>query len=97
MGTTAIDELDRPHRLTSAWYVWAVRHGQPIMLGKYLTEDEAYKDASMKLDCNFEVVELNTTDPRRAWKILRKRALDKTGNLDEIMRRAKHTAVKGGE
>ncbi len=84
------EQIGVPKRPQSAWYVWAVRQGRPIMLGGYNSEDEAYRDASMRLDCSFEVVELSTIDTRKAYKMLRKRMLDKTGDLEQALRRAQH-------
>lgn len=67
--------------------MWKIHQGQPLRRGPYTTEQEAYQRGFEELGSDFEVVELQTRDPKRARDTLRDLILQRTGNLDLALKR----------
>jgi hypothetical protein len=89
-------EGSTPPRLDTGIYywVWAMEpmggKQKRVLLGPFMSEDEAYTRAYSKLSGNFEVVSLATRDVTLASRILRARVLDETGDSMETFKRFRH-------
>lgn len=76
-----------------AVYYWITGNynGRLFVIGPKSNEQEAYTMGYEKLDCPFDVVALKTRDKGAATGILKARLLERTGNLDQALQRARHT------
>jgi hypothetical protein len=84
---------DNPDRTTvnrKYFWIWAEGTGRRIVWGAYNTRQEAERIAASKLNCPYEVVELNTRDEGQASRILRARMLGDTGDIDGSFQRFSH-------
>lgn len=72
------------------YYIRAYYNGRLIVIGPKSTEEEAYRTGYEKLDCPFDVIELDTKDRKRATAHFKERRLEETGDLGLALRRAKH-------
>jgi len=99
-GFTRLDESNllrhRPKhfRARSAWWAHCFHLGRLVVLGPYLDQAEAQREAWEKLEGKGEVVELPTIDHTRARDMLKKKMLDRTRDLDSIMKRASYKGLK---
>ena len=80
--------IGRDHRIY--YYILAINMGKRVLLGPYLTEEEANSVGYQKLDISFEVIPLNTKSRSKATQMLKARVLDETANLEESLGRVKH-------
>lgn len=64
--------------------------GKTIIMGPYMSEDDANRVGFEKLAGHFEVVPLPTRDSAKATKMLKYRRFQQTAQLEEAIRRAKH-------
>lgn len=71
------------------YYVGAIYNNEPVVLGRFYTEEQARQEAARKLNCPFQVYELDTADMRKATKIVKYRLLNGS-NMNDIMKRAHH-------
>jgi len=81
-------------RARSAWWAHCVHLGRPVILGPYYDQTQAEREAWEKLEGKGEVVELPTIDHTRARDMLKKKMLDRTRDLDSIMKRASYKGLK---
>ena len=65
--------------------------GQLIVLGKFFTEDEAYREGVKSIPIPFEVVSLNTPDMKKAKDFCKAKYLQDTQDLDGAIARTRHT------
>jgi len=97
---TKLDEsnLLRHHpkhtRARSAWWAHCYHLGRLVVLGPFFDQTEAEREAWEKLEGKGEVIELPTIDHTRARDILKKKLLDRTRDLDVIMKRASYKGLK---
>lgn len=71
------------------YYVGAIYNGQPVVLGRFYSWEQANEEGKRKLPCRFEIFPLTTGDMRIATKKVKYALLD-GNNVDVIMNRAKH-------
>jgi hypothetical protein len=71
------------------YYVGAIYNGQPVVLGRYYSWEQANVEGKKKLTVPFEIFPLTTGDMRKATKTV-KYALLEHSNMDVVMHRAKH-------
>jgi len=80
-------------------YYWLLaqdpKSGKSVILGPYVTEDDANRIGFVKLAGSFEVIPLPTRDPGKATKMLKYRRFHQTAKLEEALKRAKHQPTKG--
>ena len=74
------------------FWIWAeTENGRRIVWGAYQSYNEAQRVGASKLNCPFEVIELNTRDEGTASRILRARLLNESnGNIEESFKRFSH-------
>jgi hypothetical protein len=65
--------------------------GQLVVLGPYDTEEEANQVGFEKVGGTFSVEPLRTKDVGRATRVLKYKRFHQTANLEEALKRAKHT------
>jgi len=81
-------------RARSAWWAHCFHLGRLVVLGPFFDQAEAEREAWEKLEGKGEVVELPTIDHTRARDMLKKKMLDRTRDLDSIMKRASYKGLK---
>jgi len=84
-------------RARSAWWAHCFHNGRLVVIGPYLDQAEAEREAWGKLEGKGEAVELSTIDRNRATAILKKKLLDRFRDLDITMRRASHRGLEDGK
>ena len=62
-----------------------------VIIGPKLTESEANRFGLEKFEGEFEVFGLPTRDKAKATSMIKAKILDRTGNLEEALRRARHS------
>ncbi len=77
-----------PNRLY--YWIWAETDERRIVWGAYKTYQEAQRIAASKLNCPFEIIELNTRDESMASRILRARLLKESGDINSTFERFSH-------
>jgi len=78
------------------WYVAFLHQDRPVVwrLENVHSEPEAVRKGAEKLSGRFfKVFCLNTKDETEATRHARALLLDETGNVDGVLRRAKHTNI----
>lgn len=85
----------RHFRAKSAWWVHCFHNGRLVVMGPYLDQAEAEREAWEKMDGKGEILELSTIDRGRATATLKKKLLDRTRDLDISLRRASHRGENG--
>ena len=73
-------------------YFWAYANyqGKLVILGAFLTREQAYQTAYTKLPSTFQIIELNTRDQSKATQVIKFQVLNNTSDLDFSMQRSKH-------
>ena len=73
-------------------YFWAYANyqGKLVILGAFLTREQAYQTAYTKLPSTFQIIELQTKDQSKATQIIKFQVLNITSNLDYSLQRSKH-------
>jgi hypothetical protein len=71
------------------YYVGAIYEGQPVVLGRYYSWEQANQEGKKKLTVPFEIYPLTTGDMRKATKVV-KYSLLEHNNMDVVMHRARH-------
>lgn len=71
------------------YYVGAIYEGQPVVLGRFYSWEQANTQGRAKLRVPFEIFPLQTGDMRKATKMVKYALLEKN-NIDTVMHRAKH-------
>jgi transposase len=73
------------------WWLTAISAGGKfVVLGPYDSEESASEYGWSHLGSNFEIEQLSTRDMSKATRMLKKKRLDATRNLDMSLQRAKH-------
>jgi len=82
----------RPHIGQDWWYIVTKQNGRMVLLGPYSDAREAEGIAVEKLNTDYEIVAMATRDRAAATQQLRHKMLRSNGgNLDESLRRMRHT------
>ena len=63
-------------------------------MGPYLSDTDARRVGITKLDNNFQIFDLETSDQARATKILKHKLFEQTGDLERALKRARHVVKK---
>ena len=80
-------KIDRTQR--RYWWVMGIHQGRRVILGPFMTEEEATQIGYNKVGGNFEVRALPTRDEASATRMLKGRLVEDV-DLDEAMKRFKH-------
>lgn len=76
------------------YWVWCTKGGTPVILSPaYTDEEEANRVGFTRLQGNFEVLPLTSRDRREATRRIKRIILDRTNNLEEALKRARHQEV----
>ena len=82
----------RPHIGQDWWYIVTKSNGRMVLLGPYNDQPEAESVAVEKINTAYETVPMPTRDRAKATQMLRHKILrGDGGNLDDSLRRMKHT------
>lgn len=78
-------------------YYWVLGKdgGKRIIMGAYNHESDAESDSYQNFQ-NYEIIPLRTANRQEAARMIRKRVLDDTHNLEETFNRFKHMEKESG-
>jgi hypothetical protein len=72
------------------YYIWAIVNGRLYVDGAYSNYNDALKFGANKIKVYFEVTELPTKDLSVATQAIKHKYLEKTGDIEQATKRAKH-------
>lgn len=82
----------QPRPPSAGIYYWIVgwHKNHRVILGSFVTEQEAYQEGYSKFQSDFKVIPLKTRDEAKASREIRAMVLDETRDVDETFKRFRH-------
>ena len=84
------DSKNRARASQSYYYIWAVVNGRLYVDWAYSNYNDALRFGANKIKVYFEVTELPTKDLSIATQAIKHQYLEKTGDIEQATKRAKH-------
>lgn len=73
-----------------AWWIKTIFQGRTIVLGHFVSEEEANEVGFQKLGGDFEAIELPTIDKTRATAMIKAKIFNQTASLEDALKRVGH-------